>query len=285
MARPGKPRHIVRRTVIAVILCGVTFWALFPFYWALTTSLKPKQEVFTISYLSIPFLQYRPTLDNWREELAVPGTQKIIWTSVVVATGSALLAVFLGCLAGYALARFRFGRIHSKDITLWFLGQNILPGVVLVVPFFLLMKAAHLLDSRIALMLANSTFTIPFVTIVMRAMFKELPEELEEAALVDGYTRYGAFRKIVLPLAAPAITAVSFIAFAQAWNEFLFALTLGYRDAITIPVWIAGSESTRGVQFWFIATRALVALTPPTILVLLGQRFIVRGLTFGALKG
>jgi multiple sugar transport system permease protein len=285
MARPGKPRRIVRRTVIAVILCGVTFWALFPFYWALTTSLKPKQEVFTISYLSIPFLQYRPTLDNWREELAVPGTQKIIWTSVVVATGSALLAVFLGCLAGYALARFRFGRIHSKDITLWFLGQNILPGVVLVVPFFLLMKAAHLLDSRIALMLANSTFTIPFVTIVMRAMFKELPEELEEAALVDGYTRYGAFRKIVLPLAAPAITAVSFIAFAQAWNEFLFALTLGYRDAITIPVWIAGSESTRGVQFWFIATRALVALTPPTILVLLGQRFIVRGLTFGALKG
>jgi multiple sugar transport system permease protein len=285
MARPGKPRHIVRRTVIAVILCGVTFWALFPFYWALTTSLKPKQEVFTISYLSIPFLQYRPTLDNWREELAVPGTQKIIWTSVVVATGSALLAVFLGCLAGYALARFRFGRIHSKDITLWFLGQNILPGVVLVVPFFLLMKAAHLLDSRIALMLANSTFTIPFVTIVMRAMFKELPEELEEAALVDGYTRYGAFRKIVLPLAAPAITAVSFIAFAQAWNEFLFALTLSYRDAITIPVWIAGSESTRGVQFWFIATRALVALTPPTILVLLGQRFIVRGLTFGALKG
>ena len=285
MARPGKPRHIVRRTVIAVILCGVTFWALFPFYWALTTSLKPKQEVFTISYLSIPFLQYRPTLDNWREELAVPGTQKIIWTSVVVATGSALLAVFLGCLAGYALARFRFGRIHSKDITLWFLGQNILPGVVLVVPFFLLMKAAHLLDSRIALMLANSTFTIPFVTIVMRAMFKELPEELEEAALVDGYTRYGAFRKIVLPLAAPAITAVSFIAFAQAWNEFLFALTLGYRDAITIPVWIAGSESTRGVQFWFIATRALVALTPPTILVLLGQRFIVRGLMFGALKG
>jgi multiple sugar transport system permease protein len=263
----------------------VTFWALFPFYWALTTSLKPKQEVFTISYLSIPFLQYRPTLDNWREELAVPGTQKIIWTSVVVATGSALLAVFLGCLAGYALARFRFGRIHSKDITLWFLGQNILPGVVLVVPFFLLMKAAHLLDSRIALMLANSTFTIPFVTIVMRAMFKELPEELEEAALVDGYTRYGAFRKIVLPLAAPAITAVSFIAFAQAWNEFLFALTLSYRDAITIPVWIAGSESTRGVQFWFIATRALVALTPPTILVLLGQRFIVRGLTFGALKG
>ena len=285
MARPGKPMHIVRRTVIAVILCGVTFWALFPFYWALTTSLKPKQEVFTISYLSIPFLQYRPTLDNWREELAVPGTQKIIWTSVVVATGSALLAVFLGCLAGYALARFRFGCIHSKDITLWFLGQNILPGVVLVVPFFLLMKAAHLLDSRIALMLANSTFTIPFVTIVMRAMFKELPEELEEAALVDGYTRYGAFRKIVLPLAAPAITAVSFIAFAQAWNEFLFALTLGYRDAITIPVWIAGSESTRGVQFWFIATRALVALTPPTILVLLGQRFIVRGLTFGALKG
>jgi multiple sugar transport system permease protein len=103
-----------------VILCGVTFWALFPFYWALTTSLKPKQEVFTISYLSIPFLQYRPTLDNWREELAVPGTQKIIWTSVVVATGSALLAVFLGCLAGYALARFQFGRIHSKDITCGF---------------------------------------------------------------------------------------------------------------------------------------------------------------------
>ncbi|MBI4639299.1 MAG: carbohydrate ABC transporter permease [Candidatus Tectomicrobia bacterium] len=274
-----------RRTFVIIILCGITWWAIFPFYWALTTSLKPKKEVFTISYLSIPFLQYTPTLENWREELAVPGTQKIIWNSVVVAIASALLAVFLGSTAGYALARFQFGKLQSKDITLWFLGQNILPGVVLVVPFFLLMKTFYLLDTRTALVLANSTFTIPFVTIIMRALFKELPEELEEAALVDGYTRFAAFRKIVLPLAAPGITAVSFIALAQAWNEFLFALTLVSRDAITIPVWLAGSETTRGVQFWFIATKALVGLTPPTILVLLGQRFIVRGLTFGALKG
>ena len=281
----SKPRSPLRRILLVLVLCGITFWALFPFYWAFTTSLKPKTEVFTVSYLSIPFLQYKPTLDNWREELAVPGTQKIIWNSVVVAIASASLAVCLGALAGYALARFRFGRLHSKDITLWFLGQNILPAVVLVVPFFLLMKTINLLDTRVAVVLANSTFSIPFVTIVMRAMFKELPEELEEAALVDGYTRFGAFRKIVLPLAAPAITAVSYIALAQAWNEFIFALSLTYRGAITVPVWIAGSESTRGVQFWFIATRALVALTPPTILVLLGQRFIVRGLTFGALKG
>jgi multiple sugar transport system permease protein len=285
MAMPGQKTSIFQRTFIIAILGGITFWAIFPFYWAVTTSLKPKNEVFTISYLSIPFLQYTPTLENWREELSIPGTQKIIWNSVVVAVFSALVAVVLGALAGYALARFRFGRLQSKDITLWFLGQNILPGVVLVVPFFLLMKSINLLDTRIALVLSYSTFTIPFITIIMRAMFKELPEELEEAALVDGYTRFAVFRKIVLPLAAPGLTAVSFIAFAQAWNEFLFALTLVQRDAITIPVWLAGSETTRGVQFWFIATKALVGLTPPTILVLLGQRFIVRGLTFGALKG
>jgi multiple sugar transport system permease protein len=211
----SKPRSPLRRLLLVIVLGGITFWALFPFYWAFTTSLKPRTEVFTVSYLSIPFLQYKPTLDNWREELAVPGTQKIIWNSVVVAIASALLAVCLGSLAGYALARFRFGRLHSKDITLWFLGQNILPAVVLVVPFFLLMKTINLLDTRVAVVLANSTFSIPFVTIVMRAMFKELPEELEEAALVDGYTRFGAFRKIVLPLAAPAITAVSFIAWRR----------------------------------------------------------------------
>lgn len=283
--KPGQKKSPVRRIFIAILLGGITFWAIFPFYWAITTSLKPKNEVFTISYLSVPFLQYTPTLENWREELAVPGTQKILWNSVIVSVFSALVAVILGSLAGYSLARFQFGKIQSKDITLWFLGQNILPGVVLVVPFFLLMKTFHLLDTRIALVLAYSTFTIPFVTIIMRAMFKELPEELEEAALVDGYSRFAVFRKIVLPLAAPGITAVSFIALAQSWNEFLYALTLASRDAITVPLWIAGSETTRGVQFWFIATRALVALTPPTILILLGQRFIVRGLTFGALKG
>ncbi|MCI0529353.1 MAG: carbohydrate ABC transporter permease [Nitrospira sp.] len=274
------------KKVLSLILIAIfVVWAAFPFYWAIVTSIKPRIETFTVSYLSIPFLQFKPTLENWIEELRVAEMRKALVNSVVTSTVSTLLALFLGTMAGYALARFKFHRIKNKDITVWFLSQRVLPPVVVVIPFFLMMKTAHLLDTRLALILAYTTFNLPFAVIIMRQIFKELPEELEEAALVDGYTRWGAFFKVAIPLAAPALASTGLICLAFAWNEFLFALVLGSRDVITMPVVIAGAEHARGVQFWFIATRSLIAMAVPTLLALLAQRFIVRGLTFGAIKG
>jgi multiple sugar transport system permease protein len=149
----------------------------------------------------------------------------------------------------------------------------------------LIIKSLGLLDTRLALVLVNTTFTMPFAVLIMRDMFKELPVELEEAALVDGCSRWTAFLRVALPLAAPALVSTAIICFAFTWNEFLFALVLTYRQAIPMTIVIAGTEHTQGVQFWYVSTRLLLAILPPAILALMVQKYIVRGLTMGAVKG
>jgi multiple sugar transport system permease protein len=203
----------------------------------------------------------------------------------MIAVGASLLALLLGTPAAYALARFRFRRVPNRDITVWFLSQRVLPPVATVIPFYLVMRALGLLDTQLALILINATFVLPFVVVIVRQTFIDLPLELEEAALVDGAGHFGAFWRIALPLALPAIAATGLIIFAFAWNEFLFAITVASREAITIPVQMAGAVDTRGVQFWFMAVRAMIAMIPPVVVALLAQRFIVRGLTLGAVKG
>ncbi len=268
---------------IAIAVCIV--WALFPFYWAVTTSLRKPAETFTVAGLAIPFLQFQPTLENWKAEMGVPENRQALLNSTIIAFTSALLATSLGTMAGYGLARFKFQRIKNADLTIWFLSQRVLPPVVVAIPFFLLARQFQALDKVSTLIVLNTTFNLPFAVIIMGQLFKELPIELEQAALVDGYSRIGAFFKVALPLSTSGLVATGIICLAFAWNEFMFALIMAQRKAITLPYIISGASDTRGIQFWFIATRALMAMIPPTILALTVQKFIVRGLTFGAVKG
>jgi multiple sugar transport system permease protein len=274
------------RILLWVLIIGATCWALFPFYWAIVTSLKEPGVIMTTPAL-VPFIQFKPTLYNWKLELGMRGREigGALANSLIIAGGATAIAIFLGTMAGYGLARFRFRRWQNKDMTLWFLSQRFLPPMVTVIPFFLVMKTFSLLDTHLALILANATFTMPFAVLIMRDVFKELPIELEESALVDGCSRFGAFWRIALPLAAPAAAAAAVICFAFAWNEFLFALVLTYKNATPVTLIIAGVEHTQGVQFWYVATRLLLAILPPALLALTVQRYIVRGLTFGAVKG
>ncbi|MEJ2559082.1 MAG: carbohydrate ABC transporter permease, partial [Anaerolineae bacterium] len=168
-----------------------------------------------------------------------PEINRALLNSIVISLGATLVAITFGTLAGYGLARFRFYGWQNKDITMWFLSQRFLPPMVTVIPFFLVMQFLDLLDTRLALILTNATFTMPFAVLIMRDVFKELPIEMEESAWVDG----------------------------------------------PITVIIAGVSHTQGIQFWFVATRLLFAILPPTLLALTAQRYIVRGLTFGAVKG
>ena len=270
------------------VLLGVliaVIWAFSPFYWAIISSFKLPEDTFTISY--IPFFQFKPTLQNWINEINFRGRE--IWNgiknSIIVSISASLLAIFLGTMAGYALARFNFQKMKNKDIAVFFLSQRILPPVVMVIPFFLIMKSLKLLDTRLALILINTIFSLPFAVLIMRSIFKELPAELEEAALVDGCSRYSAFLRVLLPLAVPGLVATALICLAFTWNEFLFALVLTYKKAVTMPIVIAGTAHTRGVDFWYVATRSLFAIIPPTVIAIALQKFIVRGLTFGAVKG
>lgn len=272
---------VFRYVLVGIIL----FWALFMIYWGVVTSLKPPAETFTVTGLSVPFLQFTPTLENWRTELSVRESRMALMNSITVAIFATLIAMALGVPAGYALARFKFRRVKNRDLTIWYLSQRVLPPVVVVIPFFLIMRTLRLLDTRLALILVNATFTLPFAVVITRQTFQELPVELEEAAAVDGCSEFTAFWRIALPLAAPTIVAVVAICVAFTWNEFLFALSLTSLRAKTFPVYLAGAEDTRGVQFWFMATRAILALGLPVVLAVAIQKYIVRGLTFGAVKG
>jgi multiple sugar transport system permease protein len=280
---------MTRRThpVVLILIAGVIvimlIWVLFPFYWAFLNSIKKPAETFQPTW--IPWLQFQPTLEHWRAELAIREIRRALWNSTRIAVLSATLALILGTLAAYALARFRFKRPENGSLTTWFLSQRVLPPVVVVIPFFLLMRELRLLDSVWALVLLNATFTLPFPVIILSQMFRELPIELEEAAMVDGASRWTVFWRIAMPLVLPGLVATWIICMALSWNEFLFALSLTSNRAIPMPVIIAGAEHTRGVQFWFVGVRVMLTMLPPTLFALAAQRYIIRGLTLGAVKG
>ncbi|MCG3209949.1 MAG: Trehalose transport system permease protein SugB [Anaerolineae bacterium] len=286
MKKKQRILRTVRRVILWLIIIMAVSWAIFPFYWAIVTSLKQPGVLLTKPSL-IPYLQFDPTLENWRLEFTNRWREigRALSNSLMISTGATTLSVMLGTIAGYGLASFRFTGWKNKDITMWFLSQRFLPPMVTAIPFFIVMKNLNLLDTQLALILTNATFTIPFSVLIMRDVFKELPRELEESAWVDGASRWQSFWHIALPLAAPAAAAAAVICFAFAWNEFLFALILTYKDAQPVTVLIAGVEHTQGIQFWFVATRLLIAILPPALLALTAQRYIVRGLTFGAVKG
>jgi multiple sugar transport system permease protein len=275
----------LRYSFYSLLAILVTMAFLFPLYWGLSTSLRTPLETFTIAGFGIPWVSFTPTLDNWIDQLQVPETQDALVNSTLIASFATLLALLLGTPAAYALARFRFELIQNRDLTIFFFAQRVLPPVATVIPFYLVMRTLCLLDTHLALILVNATFIMPFVVVILRQAFLDLPVELEESALIDGADHWGAFWRIALPLAAPAIAATALIIFGRAWNEFLFALAIASKGAITIPVHMAGTAGTRGVQFWYLAVRQMIAIVPPVLIALLAQRYIVRGLTLGAVKG
>jgi multiple sugar transport system permease protein len=273
------------KAFLRIVLVVAVIWTAFPFYWGIITSLKDREIVSLWFSVGLPWVSFTPTLENWVGELLLPEMQRALLNSITAAFVSTVFCMVIGSLAGYALARFRFERIPNKDITIWFFSLRVLPPVAVAIPFFIMMKNLQLLDTRTALVLSYTTFNLPFAVIIMRSLFLELPPEMEEAALVDGYTRFGAFFRVALPLSTPALVSTALICLAAAWNEFLFALFLASKNSVTIPVLISGGEHSRGVEFWMVATRGMLAILPPALMALLVQRFIVRGLTFGAVKG
>jgi multiple sugar transport system permease protein len=279
----NKPLTFAGKIVFGIFIIVALFWVMFPFYWAFINSIKKPAETFRATW--VPYLQFLPTSENWSSELAIPETRHALLNSTIIAVGAATLATVLGTLAAYALARFRFNRPSNDFFTTWFLSQRIMPPVLFVIPFFLIMRTVNLLDSVWGLVLLNATFTLPLPVIILSQMFRVLPIELEEAARVDGASRLQAFTQIALPLVAPGLVAAWILCLAFSWNEFLFALSLTSKSAIPMPVIIAGAEHTRGVQFHYVGVRVLLTMLPPTIMALLAQRYIVRGLTLGAVKG
>jgi multiple sugar transport system permease protein len=286
---------VAKRSLPASILLygGLIFWAficLFPFYWMFTTSFKHPLDVNRVPRY-LPFVDFQPTIDPWKVLLVDEQSQTLRYfrNSVVAAGVSCLFSLVIGSMAGYGLSRFRYywSRLgwRNDNIAFWIISQRFLPPAAVVIPFILFFNALHLIDTHFGLILAYTTFNLPFAVWIMRDFFNSLPIDLEESAQVDGATRWQTFLRIVLPLSTPGLVTVALFSFIFAWNEFLFALMLTNFQAITMPVYLAGMKSTKGIEWWYISAITLVMVTPVMLIALFLQRYIVRGLAAGALKG
>ena len=238
------------RVLIYAALAIWTFIALFPLYWTLSTSFKLGRDV-TQGHL-VPWLDFVPSWKGWQSLGLSPDTifahsnvrdeflNKFL-NSVIASIGASALAVVIGSLAAYGLSRFeyKFGPWRNKDISFFFLSQLILPPVVLAMPFLILYKELALLDTRIGLVLVYTLMVLPIVIWVMRDQFDTIPPELEQAALVDGCSIWGAFFRIVLPIAFPGLVAAFILSLVLCWNEYFFASLLTGFDAQTLPVMVA----------------------------------------------
>lgn len=294
MASVAHPGHSVtgshsgvRKTLgslfIVLIVGLVLLWTLFPFYWAFINSIKHPSDNYGNHWL--PWLTFNPTLDPWREMWNQREVRRALLNSVLISFGAATVSLILGTLAAYGIARFQFFRPKNGSLTTWFLSQRILPPIIFVTPFFLIMRELNLLDTVWGLIILNATFNLVFPVIILTQMFREIPIELEEAAQVDGASRFEIFWRMAVPLVAPGIVVAWILAMAFSWNEFLFAFSTTQDKARPMSVMLVGAEQTRGVDFQFVGTRMIAMMAIPVLASLLVQRYIVRGLSLGAVKG
>jgi len=277
-----------------IVIITWTLFAAFPIYWTIITSLKPPSDVSSAHPTFIPWVDFEPTLDAFSGiigkgqriyDVDVMGDVKhLLRNSFLAAAGSSFLAVLLGTGAAYALSRFKYSKWKNKDIAFWIISQRMLPPIAMVVPFFILFDRINLTDTVWALIIVYTGMNLPIVVWLLRDYFRDLPIELEEASLVDGSTRISAFFRIALPLVAPGLMVAFLFAFVFAWNEFLFAFTLTFKEAKTLPVQMAGNVTTTGPRYWDIAAQSLIVMIPPLLIALVTGRYIIRGLTLGAVK-
>ena len=274
--RRKRPRIAFGRILL---LGGFLIFALGPLYWVFVTSIKPSDD-----YLAVPPVWFpeEPTLVHYTAALfAYRGLDGLI-NSLIISVSATVLSCFFGTLMAYSLARFNTGGQH---LSFWVLSQRFLPPIAIILPLFLNYRAFGLQDTHFGLILAYTVFTLPVTVWMMFAYFRQMPRSLEEAALVDGCTRWTAFWRIAVPLAAPGIVAAAVFAFIACWTEFFFALVLTSRHAFTLPTVFRSFLSFQGAQYGEAAALSIVSLVPSIVLGVLAQRHLVRGLTLGAVRG
>mgnify|MGYP001546264761 FL=1 len=262
-----------------VFLIGFLLFVLLPLYWVIVTSIKP-----TSDYLVVPPVWFpaQPTIVHYTAALfSYRGLQALV-NSLIISSASTVLSTIFGTMMAYSLARFNTG---GKHLAFWVLSQRFLPPVAVILPIFLLFRGWKLYDTHIGLILAYTFMTLPLTVWMMYAYFRQLPKSLEEAALVDGLSRWQTLWKIAVPLAAPGIVAAAVFAFIAVWTEFFFALILTSRHAFTLPTVFRAFLGFQGAQYGEACALATTSLVPSLILGMLVQRHLVRGLTLGAIRG
>ena len=259
------------------LLLLVSTVVLFPIGWMFLTAFKRPRDAYSLA------LDFEPTMQNFATVFSDPwNLGGMVLNSVVVAVVTVAIAVPCAALAAYSFSRFRVrGR---KFLFFLILSTQFIPAVVIVLPFFLMFRTLDLLDTRIALIVVNLAIVTPFVIWMIKGFIDAIPTDSEEAAMIDGASRLRVIRDIVLPMAAPGILTSSIFCFILTWNEFLFALILTRRDAVTLPVGLVSFRTERG-DLWELMSAAGVMITVPIfVMALLIQKHFTRGMTAGAVK-
>jgi len=252
---------------------------IFPLLWILGLSFKTRVQTFA----SPPLFIWTPTLENYVKVLGTGDFQHAFVNSLLISAEAVLLSICVGMPAAYAFARFRFAGRNLLFFTL--LVMRMLPPIAVLVPMYVLFSKLGLTETRISVVLAYTTFSLPLVVWIMRGFFEELPRELEESAWVDGASRFAAFRLVVLPLVRPGLVAATILCLLLAWNDFIFAAVLTNDATRTLPVLMASYSGDVGVDWGAMTASGVLVVLPVILFSFMAQRHLVAGLSSGAVKG
>jgi multiple sugar transport system permease protein len=259
----------------AILFAYLLFTAI-PIAWFLLASIEPPSAIQSPN----PFASFTPTWQNYIDVFAKLNLMRFILNSLVVCSAATLISIVAGVPAAYGFARLKTRGMER--LSLWILSNRMLPPIAVVIPLYLLLGQLGLLDTRIGLIVIYSAFNLPYVVWTMISFFEEIPIELDEAAALDGSSLLGILCRIMVPIAAPGIIATAIFAFILCWSEFLFAVIFTSSTAQTLPVAIASFVTDRGIEWGKMSAAGSVLIVPLTVLFYSIQRFLIRGLSFGA---
>lgn len=264
-----------------VLLLLLALFGLLPVYWLTATAFTKKEDVFS---LDRPFFPVDPTFENFIGFFQNDLLLKNLLNSIIVSTGTALLAVLVGGLMAYSLSKFRY-RGRNAVMFMFLIGQ-LIPGALLLISLYLMLSSAGLLYTYTALIISFTTFTLPLAVFLLKGIIDALPDDIIEAAKVDGLSRTGTMFRIVFPLVVPGLITAGMFAFMRGWSDLLFALTLAGPDKQTLPAGLTQAFIREGTADWpALMAASLITSLPLVIIFILLQRYFVSGLAAGAVKG
>lgn len=250
---------------------------LLPIIWLILTSIKKESQSFAIP----PVWIFKPTFENYISAFTMRPFLNNLLNSAIVTVSVTIISIILGAFAAYSISRFKKG---GKNLAVSLFALRVMPGMAIVIPLFIFFSKLGLVNSRIGLIIAYLTFILPFSILILKNFFDAIPKDLEEAALIDGCSYIGAIFRVVLPLSIPVIIATSIFCIIFSWNEFLFAVILTRAQTQTLPVAITGFITDRGLLWGQMTAASVVIVLPVLIFSIMVQKYLISGLTFGALK-
>ncbi|MDH5267123.1 MAG: carbohydrate ABC transporter permease [Candidatus Bathyarchaeota archaeon] len=275
-----RQKRLLSQTIMYAVAAIIMIYCLFPIAWIFITSIKPPGAEF---HIPIEYIPSKVSLDNYIEIFVEHKFHYYLLNSLVVASATTILVLAIGSLSAYAIARLRFKFRISSLLTILVVGM--MPSIVMILPIFLIIRELGLMNTWLGLIITHAVFSLPITVWLLASYFAELPFDLEDAAKIDGYTPSSIYRKIIMPLSVPGLFSAGILAFIASWGEFMFALTLTHTiQARTALVLITTLPGAYHLKWGMINAGVILTLIPIIVIVLVFQKWVMRGLTAGAVK-